>query len=215
MPERRGFRFAIEVLFLAALAAALSFAELRPLEIAGLMLAGWLLVALFEWITWAGEPYYGRGLPPKYYVPRRSLPQPIPLEQAWQGYPEPEHYDDAPTWVAPPELRAELLGAWPVARAAVELEPEAPEFDPVELLSLRSEQRHVDEEPVRPTEPAAALQVVTAVRLERHHIDPLHGPERSRRPWRRSGGDDVGGVTTMPARPEGRRVPPLRSNRED
>ena len=64
MPERRGFRFALEVLFLAALAAALGFARLRPLAVAGIMLLGWLLVALLEWVTWRGEAHYGRGLPP-------------------------------------------------------------------------------------------------------------------------------------------------------
>src|SRR5476651_2139503 len=116
MPERRGFRFALEVLFLAALAAALSFADLRALAITAFMLLGWLLVALLEWVTWRGEAHYGRGLPPRYYVPRTSLPQPVPLEQAWQSYPAPEHHDDAPTWIASPAFQAELLGAWPVAR---------------------------------------------------------------------------------------------------
>jgi len=39
---RRAPRFIVEVLFLAALAAALTFADLRPIEIVGLMLLGWL-----------------------------------------------------------------------------------------------------------------------------------------------------------------------------
>jgi hypothetical protein len=217
MPERRGFRFALEVIFLAALAATLSFAELRPLAIAAFMLLGWLIVALLEWVTWRGEAHYGRGLPPRYYVPRTSLPQPLPLEQAWQGYPEPEHHDDAPTWVASPALRAEMLGAWPVARVTVEVEPEAPEelapeFDPVQLLTPRSEPP--EEEPARLIESGDGLQVATAVRLERHRIDPLRELERSRRPWRRNGSDEAE-VATVPSRPDGLRVLPLRSKRED
>ncbi len=218
MPERRGFRFALEVVFLAALAAALSFAQLRPLAVAGFMLLGWLLVALLEWVTWRGEAHYGRGLPPRYYVPRVSLPQPLPLEQAWQGYPAPEHHDDdAPTWVASPALRAELLGGWPVARVTVEVEPAvpeelAPEFDPIQLLAPRFEQS--DEEPARPIGSAGGYRVATAVRLERHRIDPLHELERSRLPWRRRG-DDEAETVPVPARPEGLRVLPLRSKRED
>jgi hypothetical protein len=218
MPERRGFRFALEVLFLAALAAALSFADLRPLAIAGFMLLGWLIVALLEWVTWRGEAHYGRGLPPRYYVPRASLPQPVALEQAWQSYPEAEHHDDAPTWVASPAFRAEMLGAWPVARAAVEVELEvpeelAPEFDPVQLLAPRSEPPE-QEEPARAIKPAAELQVATAVRLERHRIDPFRELERRRRPWSRTG-DDETEIATVPARPTGLRVLPLLSNRED
>jgi hypothetical protein len=219
MPERRGFRFALEVLFLAALAAALSFADLRPLAITGFMLLGWLLVALLEWVTWRGEAHYGRGLPPRYFVPRTSLPQPVPLEQPRQGYPEPERHDDAPTWVASPALRADLLGAWPVARATVDVDAEAPEeelapeFDPVQLLAPRPEPPQ-EEESAAAIEPASGLQVATAVRLERHRIDPLHELERSRRPWRRNG-DDEAEIATMPARPAGLRVLPLQSQQED
>jgi hypothetical protein len=217
MPERRGFRFALEVLFLAALAAALSFAELRPVAIAGLMLLGWFLVALLEWVTWRGEAHYGRGLPPRYYVPRASLPEPRPIEQEWYGYPEPRHHDDAPTWVASPAVRAELLNAWPVAPATVEVQSEtaeelAPEFDPVRLLAPRSEAP--EEEPVDLTESVGAAHAASAVRLERHRIDPLQELERSRLPWRRSGGDDAYEVT-VPARPEGLRVLPQSSQRED
>jgi hypothetical protein len=218
MPERRGFRFALEVLFLAGLAAALSFADLRPAAIAALMLLGWLLVALLELVTWRGEAHYGRGLPPRYYVPRASLPQPMPLEQPWQTYPAPEQHD-APTWIASPAFQAELLGAWPVARLSVEVEPDAPEelapeFDPVQLLAPRSEPQAKEEEPAEAIEPAGAIQVATAVRFERHRIDPLHELERKRRPWSRNGGDDAD-IATVPARLAGLRVLPLRSKRED
>lgn len=219
MPERRGFRFALEVLFLAALAAALSFGDLRPSVIAALMLLGWLLVALLEWVTWRGEAHYGRGLPPRYYVPRTALPQPMPLEQPWQSYPAPEHHDEAPTWIASPALQAEMLGAWPVARLTVEVEPDvpdedlAPEFDPVQLLVPRSEPEE-QEESAGEVEPAGGVQVATAVRLERHRIDPLHELERKRRPWSRNSGD-AADVAMMPVRPAEPRVLPLPLQRED
>ena len=58
--------------------------------IAGVMLVGWLVVALYEWATTRELPHYGRGLPPRYYVPQVSLPPPRPLEQLpaqRSGYP--------------------------------------------------------------------------------------------------------------------------------
>src|SRR5881275_3411756 len=99
MSDRRGSRFLVEVLFL--------------LEIAGVMLVGWVVVALFEWAAWRDEPHYGSGLPPRYYVPQVSLPPAQPLEQVAAGYPETR--DEAPTWIASAALRNEMLGEWPVA----------------------------------------------------------------------------------------------------
>src|SRR3954471_15976885 len=121
MPDRRGSRFVLEVLFLLALAVALTLSELTPLEIAGVMLIGWVIVALFEWAAWRSEPHYGSGLPPRYYVPVVELPPPQPLEQVEQGYPDASR-EEAPTWVASAALRAEVLGEWPVAAPAT-LEP--------------------------------------------------------------------------------------------
>src|SRR3954463_9584920 len=45
MPDHRGSRFALEVLFLLALAVGLTLADLQPLEIGGVMLLGWLIRA--------------------------------------------------------------------------------------------------------------------------------------------------------------------------
>ena len=118
MTDRRGSRFLLEVLFLLGLTVALTLANLRPLEIAGVMLIGWVIVALLEWVAWRDEPHYGSGLPPRYYVPQVSLPPAQPLEQVSAGYPEAR--DEAPTWIASPALRAEMLGEWPVATAAVD-----------------------------------------------------------------------------------------------
>jgi hypothetical protein len=101
VPERRSSRFALEVLFLVALAAALTFADLEALEVAGLMLLGWVLVAIFEWASMRSEPHYGRGLPPRYYVPRVSLPPNLPLDRADPRFPVPDLRGDAATWLVP------------------------------------------------------------------------------------------------------------------
>src|SRR3954471_3008358 len=126
MPDRRGSRFALEVLFLLGLAVGLTLADLAPYEIAGIMLVGWVIVALLEWAAWRGEPHFGSGLPPRYYVPQVSLPPARPLEQVSAGYPEAR--DEAPTWIASAALRAEMLGEWPVAvqAASRDEEPEPP-----------------------------------------------------------------------------------------
>ena len=113
MPERRGSRFVVEALFLAALTVALTLAHLDALEIVGAMALGWIVVAAIEWTAWRGEPHYGAGLPPRYYLPRVDLPPPQPLEQVVQGYPD-SGRDDAPTWIASASLRAEVLGEWPL-----------------------------------------------------------------------------------------------------
>jgi hypothetical protein len=119
VPDRRGSRFALEVLFLLGLAAGLAFAKLPALEIAGIMVVGWLVVAALEWAAWRGEPHYGSGLPPRYYVPGLNLPPPQPLEQVATGYPEAVR-DEAPTWIASAALRQEMLGEWPVAIPAAD-----------------------------------------------------------------------------------------------
>ena len=63
MPDSRGSRFALEVLFLIALAGALALADLRPIEIAGVMLVGWVIVAALEWAAWRGQPHGRTPLP--------------------------------------------------------------------------------------------------------------------------------------------------------
>src|SRR5471032_1446457 len=151
MPDRRGSRFLLEVVFLIALAAGLTFADRPPLEIAGAMLVGWVIVAALEWAAWRGAPHYGSGLPPRYYVPRLNLPPAQPLEQVATGYPEAAR-DEAPTWIASAALREELLGEWPVALPVAQPEPEAePVSEPeAELLDAAVERWLVAELPVAP-----------------------------------------------------------------
>ena len=154
MPDHRGSRFALEVLFLVALAVGLTLAELQPLEIGGVMLLGWLIVAALEWAAWRNEPHYGSGLPPRYYVPTVNLPPPRPLEQVPAGYPEAQR-DEAPTWIASAALRAEMLGEWPhSAPVEDEAEGEVPIEPPVVLPPPLGDPQ-LDSEPQPKLEPAA------------------------------------------------------------
>jgi hypothetical protein len=236
VPERRASRFALEVLFLVALMVALTLADLRPLFVVGGMFLGWLIVALLEWAAWRGEPHYGSGLPPRYYVPQVSLPPRQPLEQVAAGYPAAEQRDEAPTWIASPALRAEVLGAWPHAapagedtqedagedvEARAEAEPESvPEAgegekpDPWLVTELPAEPEQDDDEREE-VEPRPLVDLVaTAQRSATHRIDPLAEPAARRRPWRRKA-EENGAVAEVPARPTGPRVLPRRSTRED
>jgi hypothetical protein len=222
MTDRRGSRFALEALFLVGLAVAVTLAKLDPLEIAGVMLLGWLVVALLEWAAWRGRPHYGSGLPPRYYVPNVNLPPAQPLEQVQVGYPE-AHRDEAPTWIASAALREEVLGEWPhatplpvelPAELPAELPPEpedeqpdheAEQWAPVALPDVRE-----DPDP----EPAADGTAVTAGRgVARYSLDPLGDPPPRRRFGR--GGTETLQSVDVPARPGGVRELPGRANRQD
>jgi len=213
MADRRGSRFLVEVLFLVALAVALTLAKLEPLEIAGAMLLGWVLVAGLEWAAWRDQPHFGSGLPPRYYVPRVSLPPALPLEQVSSGYPEVQR-DEAPTWIASAALRAEMLGEWPVA-APVADEPE-PEPEPELQPEPESESEpELQPEPEPEPEPDAVLEVElqrSVSGVARYSLDPLGTPGPRRRFGR--GVAEPPGVD-VPARPEGPRALPGRSGGRD
>ncbi len=113
MPRRGVRRFVLEVLFLAGVAAALTIADLRPAAVIVLMAVAWVIVALLEWAAWLGEPHYGRGLPPRYYVPHVALPPPRAVEQYRGGYPVLGLHDDEPTFVASTTEWAAELADWP------------------------------------------------------------------------------------------------------
>jgi hypothetical protein len=90
MFERRGSRFAIEVLVLIALAVSATIAQLNTLAIVGVMLLGWLVVSVLEWASLGNEAHYASGLPPRYYVPELVLPARTSeeyREPAWVVYP--------------------------------------------------------------------------------------------------------------------------------
>jgi len=203
MNDHRAGRFALEVLFLLALAAVLAVAAVRPLVIVGVMAAGWLLVAAVEWAIWRAQPHFGSGLPPRYYVPRLNMPPPQVLEQVRAGYPE-SHRDEAPTWIASAALRAEALGEWPSA-------PEAPpdQHPVIEVPSAASDVAVAEPEPLT----AAAPVKLPPVRLEnaagrpraRYSFDPLAEPAPKRRFGRRR--DEAVDELEVPARPVSRGLP--------
>jgi hypothetical protein len=235
VPDRRGSRFLLEVLFLLALAVGLTLADLAPLEIAGVMLIGWVIVAALEWAAWRGEPHYGSGLPPRYYVPRLNLPPPQPLDQVAAGYPEAVR-DEAPTWIASAALREEMLGGWPVASTP---EPELEQVEVVEVVVEPAREQARDpwlvaglpEAPLGElaSEPAAAppqaapqpaskpsLDVALArsvQRVARYSLDPLADPPARRRFARGTGASPPS--VEVPARPAGTRALPSRPARED
>jgi hypothetical protein len=111
LPGRRATRFALEVLFLVALAATLSFTTLKPARLAGFMLLGWLFVVIFEWASLRSRPHWRSGSPPRYYVPPVKLPPSVPLDRP-AHFPVPDARD-APTWLAP---AAEREDDWPWLR---------------------------------------------------------------------------------------------------
>jgi hypothetical protein len=203
MVDRRGSRFAFEVLFLVALAVGLTLAEVRTVVIIGVMALGWVIVAALEWAAWRGEPHFGSGLPPRYYVPRVNLPPAQVLEQVNVGYPEAQR-DEAPTWIASASLRAEVLGEWPAAPPAPE-EPE-PESEsapvPVRLPEV------TEPEPV----PLPRLRVDDGSPkvLARYTLDPLGDPPPKRRFTRRR--EEESGTVQVPARPLGPRALPGDAN---
>ncbi len=183
MLDRQGSRFALEVLFLAALATGLALAKLHPLEIVGVMAIGWLVVALLEWAAWRGEPHYGSGLPPRYYVPSTSLPPPQPLEQVYAGYPDPQR-EEAPTWIASAEVRDRLLGEWPVTGAADEDEED------VEPVVLPPPPVAAGPSPVVAPPPPRPLPALPAVIVEgsgtaSHQLEPFGIQQPRRRFGRR------------------------------
>jgi hypothetical protein len=136
MPGRLGPRFAIEALFLIALAVGVAYADLSRKWIAIVMAGGWLVVALIELTAeriWATAPPWRR---PDYYAapaPRREpiaappepvAAQPKPAPQALPA-PEPE-----PVAAAGPEPEAATVIESPSKPAVREPEPE-PEFEPI------------------------------------------------------------------------------------
>jgi hypothetical protein len=182
--DRQGSRFALEVLFLAALATGLALAKLHPLEIIGVMAVGWIVVALLEWAAWRGEPHYGSGLPPRYYVPSTSLPPPQPLEQVFAGYPDPQR-EEAPTWIASAEVRDRLLGEWPVAGTPDEDEDDIePVVLPPPSVAARPSQGVATPPPPRPL-PVLPAVVVEGSGTATHQLEPFGLQQPRRRFGRR------------------------------
>jgi hypothetical protein len=164
MPGRLGARFAIEALFLIALAVGAAYADLERKWIVLVMAGGWLVVALLELTAdriWAAAPPWRR----PYYMavpPPRAEAAAPPAEAAAAVEPAPSADEPEPE----PE---------PVAQAEPAPEPEPPP-EPVPVPEPEPEAATVV---VRPAEPAAHLP---EAELERHAEEegPPVGEEPSR-----------------------------------
>jgi hypothetical protein len=196
MPSHSARRFLLEVLFLAGVAAALTYADLRPAAIIALMAVAWAVVALLEWTAWLDEPHYGRGLPPRYYVPHVALPPPVGIDQREPAYPV---LDDQPTFVASTQEWGIEVADWPELEAGVgaedtvahppptladdegvtivRLPPTISEIEEaIEADALVPEEEDTDEEGGRVVEVIEVAAVAATV------IEPRGEPARRRRP---------------------------------
>ena len=182
MPGRMGPRFAIEALFLIALAVGVAYADLASKWIFVVMAGGWLVVALLELSAdriWAAAPPWRR----PYYVPA-SPPRAEPVA-APPAVAEPEPAAKAepaaePKPVPEPESVAEQApGPEPEPEPATEPEPEP---EAVTMIAVRAE-------PAAAAEPEAEPESDTAESV-RPTLEPLE-PRRKRGWFRRREREDA------------------------
>jgi len=150
MPGRLGPRFAIEALFLIALAVGVAYADLASKWIVLVMAGGWLVVALLELSAdriWAAAPPWRR----PYYVPASppraeavvATPAPSAIEPEPEAQPEPEELEPDP------ELEPERA-----TKQEPEFEPE-PDLEPAEKQKAKGAEPEPEPEPVSAAEPEA------------------------------------------------------------
>ena len=169
LPRRLGVRFALEALFLVALAVAAGLAHLRPLYIVGVMAVAWLLVALAELTASRIERS-----PVSYLLPEpvaRDTEEEDESERIFYPRPEERTVVAPPVEQAPPaeeesepaeEPEPEVVAAAPaVAEEPRPDEPEEvrdePQSDEIETpepsrrrFGLRRRSREADPEPPPP-----------------------------------------------------------------
>jgi len=139
LPRRLGVRFALEALFLVALAVAAGLAHLRPLYIVGVMAVAWLLVALAELTASRIERS------PVSYL----LPEPVAREE--------EHEEESERIFHPrPEERTVV--APPIELPEAEPEPEAVEEPEVVAAAAEASAVVEEPEPVEPDEEPPAAE---------------------------------------------------------
>jgi hypothetical protein len=126
MPGRLGPRFAIEALFLIALAAGVAYADLSRKWIAAVMAGGWVVVALLELTAdriWAAAPPWRR---PDYFaapMPRAEpAAPPAPAAEPARG-PEPKPRPE-------PEPEPVAAADEPEAATVIAQRPEPPAQEP-------------------------------------------------------------------------------------
>jgi hypothetical protein len=137
LPRRLGVRFALEALFLVALAVAAGLAHLRPLYIVAVMAVAWLLVALAEVTASRIERS-----PVSYLLPEPAREEEQEEDAERIFHPRPEER----TVVAPPIEQAPVEEPEPeeaeeaeVVAAAVETQPAPEEVAPDEHEPLADE----------------------------------------------------------------------------
>jgi hypothetical protein len=179
MPARMGPRFAIEALFLIALAVGVAYADLATKWIFVVMAGGWLVVALLELTAdriWAAappwrRPYYVPASPPRA-EPAVATPPPVPVEPEAEAEPEPAAEPEPEPEPKPePELE-------PAAEQEVEQEPESepePEPEAVTIIAPR-----VEPSAGAPPEPEPEAEPDTAEDA-RPKLEPLEPPRK--RAW--------------------------------
>jgi hypothetical protein len=138
-------------------------------------------------------------------VPPAPFPPPRPIEQSAPPAGYPWHRQPAAAWIAPAEVGADALEAWPVAAAPAEVDvvvavtvdpgPER-EFAP---LGAEDDPWHVQQLP------AAPLGRPADARLALHRLDPF--AETPRRRLRRRRDVDPGPVVELPVLPPHLRPP--------
>ena len=150
MPGRLGPRFAIEALFLIALAVGVAYADLASKWIVLVMAGGWLVVALLELSAdriWAAAPPWRR----PYYVPASppraeavvATPAPSAIEPEPEAQPEPAELE------RDPELEPE-----PAPKQEPEFEPK-PDLEPAAKQKAKEAEPEPEPEPVSAAEPEA------------------------------------------------------------
>jgi hypothetical protein len=201
MPGRLGPRFAIEALFLIALAGGAAYADLERKWIALVMAGGWLVVALLElaadriWATappWR-RPYYMAVSPPAEPAvvpsaapPAAAEPEPEPAPAAEvESEPEPEPEPELPPQPEPPQE--------PEPVPVPESEPEAEAATVIVRPAGMSGQAAGDaDEPEGDGEPEAAPP---AEELSRPTLEPLEAAPKRR--WFRRRKDEEEAVEAL------------------
>jgi hypothetical protein len=191
MPGRLGPRFALEALFLIALAVGAGFADLATRWILLVMLAGWLVVALLELTTerlWAVVPPWRR---PGYMAATQAPPVAAPPQQEPVGEPEPgSALEPEPVTVIVSRLEAEavvLPGPRPEGELVQEDEPEPALLSRLEVEAAVLPQARSDPEPELESEPKLIQEPESdrepqpaAIEIERAAAEGP--PEQPRRP---------------------------------
>jgi hypothetical protein len=147
MPGRLGPRFAIEALFLIALAVGAAYADLASKWIVLVMAGGWLVVALLELSAdriWAAappwrRPYYVPVAPPRSEVVAEPASPPPAGEPAAEAEPAPEPEPAPEVEIEIVEIEAATIIAPLVEPVAADLPEPEPEPEPAEAARPKLE----------------------------------------------------------------------------